>query len=88
MDGIGNWRDEFTKNKKGAGASPLFLIDPPKPDPVEVGFRPPREANLYKLRGKRALGVPVREKIKRFMQRIENVRVRRMLHGVARKSRR
>jgi hypothetical protein len=32
--------------KKGAGASPLFLIDPPKPDSVEVEFRPPREANL------------------------------------------
>jgi hypothetical protein len=27
--------------------------------------------------------MPVREKIKRFMQRIENVRVRKMLHGVA-----
>ena len=43
---------------KGGWCKPPLLIDPPKPDPVEVGFRPPREANLYKLAGKRAFVVP------------------------------
>lgn len=45
--------------KKGAGASPLFIIDAPKTGHrVEVRIRPPREANLFNVTEGRASGVP------------------------------
>lgn len=44
----GEQEDCPRKSKKGAGASPLFIIDAPKTgNRVEVRIRPPREANLF-----------------------------------------
>jgi hypothetical protein len=62
--------------KKGAGASPLFIIDAPKTGHrVEVRIRPPREANLFNVTEGRASGVPGKAERFHEVKLIESTRV-------------